>query len=101
MQRTLARKLLFGGAFHLGIDASRRLVRGGTERNDFRVLEAKSERLPNGDQRLDQVGDLRLAVRRSRRDAKALGSFGDGRIVDRLDVDCVPLQQELACRLAL
>ena len=36
----------------------------------------------------------------SRGDAQTLGSDRDGRIVDRLDVDAVPVQQEVACRLA-
>jgi len=53
------------------------------------------------DQRFDQVGDLRLAVRRRRRDAQALGPLSHGGIVDRLNVDCVPLEQELARRPAL
>jgi hypothetical protein len=37
---------------------------------------------------------------RSRGDAQTLGSDREDRIVDRLDVDAAPVQQEIACRLA-
>jgi hypothetical protein len=43
---------------------------------------------------------MRFIVTRSRGDAETLGSDRDSRIVDRLDVDAVPVQQEVACRLA-
>jgi hypothetical protein len=46
------------------------------------------------------MGDMRFVAARSRGDAQTLGSDRNGRMVDRLDVGAVPVQQEIACRLA-
>jgi hypothetical protein len=46
------------------------------------------------------MGDMRFVVAWSRGDAQTLGSDRNCRMVDRLDVDAVPIQQEIACRLA-
>src|ERR1700749_4067406 len=40
------------------------------------------------------------AVIGRRRDPQALGSFGNGRVIDRLDVDAVLFEQEVAGLLA-
>ena len=63
-------------------------------------LERKLQRFPDVDEGLDQIGDVRFAVTRRRSDAQALRSDRDRRIVDRLNVDVVPAQQQIARRLA-
>ena len=40
----------------------RRLLGGGAQRHDSRLLEGQAERLPHVDQRLDEIGDLGLAM---------------------------------------
>ena len=60
---------------------------GADERNDARLRKREAERFPHVDQRLDQARDLRLAMGGGRRHAQPFGPLGDGRIVDRLDVD--------------
>ena len=44
--------------------------------------------------------DLRFAMGRGRSYPQPLGPLGDGRIVDRLDIDRVPLKQHFAGRAA-
>ena len=71
MRRRLARTpasrqaAAYSAAFFIsGIDALRRLLgAAGAQRDDLRLFEGEAQRLPDVDQRLDQVGDLRLAVR--------------------------------------
>ena len=58
------------------------------------------QRLPDVDQRLDQAATCASLWRRRRGDAQALCPLGDGRIVDRLDVDRVALEQQFARRAA-
>ena len=43
---------------------------------------------------------IAVVVQRRGRDAQALGAARHGRVVDRLDVDAVPLEQQVARRLA-
>src|SRR3954468_3149027 len=64
------------------------------------VLEWQIQSQPDVDQCLGEVIDQGMVVERCRRNAKALGSPGDGRKVDRLDVDTVLAQQEVGGRLA-
>ena len=45
--------------------------------------------------------DVGVGVQRRRRDAQALGALGDRRIVDRLHVDAVAVEQDVADPLAL
>ena len=40
-------------------------------------------------------------MRRGRGNPQSLGAPGNGRIIDRLDVNPVPVEQEIACLLAL
>src|SRR6202042_2136258 len=96
------KRSLFRRPFHLRIDAMGVLARIGAEQWDHaRLLELEAERLPHVDQGLDQVGDLSFAVGRRRGHAQALSPPGDSRIVDRLNVDRMPLEQEFARRAAL
>ena len=94
--------LLFRRALHFRIDAMGVLARiGAEERDHARFLEGEAERLPDVDQSLDQIGDLGFGMGRRRGHAQPLRPPGDGRIVDRLNVDRMPLEQEFARRAAL
>src|ERR1700752_4598342 len=93
---------LFRRPFHLRIDAMGILARIGAEQRDHaRLIELEAERLPHVDQGLDQISDLGLAMGGRWGYAQTLGSPRDSRIVDRLNVDCMPLKQEFARRAAL
>jgi hypothetical protein len=56
---------------------------------------------PDIDQRLGERVDHRVIMVGRRRDAQPLGATWDGRIVDRLDIDAVLGEQEIARFLAL
>ena len=60
--------------------------------------EAQAERPPGLDERLREGLDQGVGVERARRDAQALRAARHGRIVDRLDVDAVPVEQPVATR---
>ena len=66
-----------------------------------RCLQRQAELLPDLDQGLGQRVDQPVVVIRRRRDAQPLGALRHGRIVDRLDVDAVLGEQQVARRLAL
>src|SRR2546421_12706983 len=64
------------------------------------LLERQIEPLPDVDQRLGEGTDHAVVMARGRSDAQPLGPLGDGRIVDRLDIDAVFGQQKIARSLA-
>src|SRR6266478_2269456 len=65
------------------------------------VLARQVEPLPDIDQRLgERVGHAGVVIWRGR-DAQPLHAARHGRVVDRLDVDSMLGEQEIACRLAV
>src|SRR5262252_9081348 len=67
-----------------------------------RVLAARElEAVPHVEQRFRQAIDQRVVVIGRRRDAQPLGALWHGRVVDRLNVDAVLLEQEVGRLLAL
>src|SRR5215207_7160283 len=65
------------------------------------VLARQVEPLPDIDQRPGERGGHAVVVMWRRRDAQPLHATRHGRVVDRLDVDSMFSEQEVACRLAL
>ncbi len=76
----------------------------GVERfcGELRVVDAarQIERFPDLDQRVAQGFDHHVGMERRRGDAQPLGALGHGRVVDRLDVDIVPVHQHVGGCLA-
>ena len=66
---------------------------------DMRMTR-KSELIPNIDQGLGEAIDQRIVMKRRRRDPQPLQATRYRRIIDRLDIDAVFRQQEIACHLA-
>jgi len=64
------------------------------------VLARQVKALPDIDQRLGERFDQAVVVIGRRRDAQALHAARHGRIIDRLDVDAVLVEQKVAHRLA-
>src|SRR6266403_3612893 len=62
--------------------------------------ERKTELLPHRNHGVSQLSDQSNVMRRGRGDPQSLGAPGNRRIIDRLDVDPVPVEQEIACLLA-
>ena len=65
------------------------------------VVPRQAEPIPHVDQRRGELIDHVVLVAGRGRDAQPLGSLRHGRIVDRLDIDAVLAQQQVARRLAL
>mgnify|MGYP003347113042 CR=1 FL=1 len=66
-----------------------------------RLNKVDAKRMPYIDHRLDESGDVLLRMTRRRRDAQAFRALGDCRIIDRLDVDVMTRQQQIARRLEI
>jgi hypothetical protein len=62
--------------------------------------EREIEFLPNRNQGVSQLLDQPKVVRRGGGNPQSLGTSGNRRIIDRLDVDPVPLKQNIARLLA-
>ena len=65
-----------------------------------RTGKGQAERLPGLGERLDQFIDQPVVVERCRGDPQPLRAARHGRVVDRLDVDAVDIQQPVARGLA-
>src|SRR5262249_28636287 len=63
-------------------------------------VQRQAELFPHVHQCLGELVDQPIVVIGRGRDAQPLSAFGNGRIVDRLDVDPMPLEQEIARLLA-
>src|SRR4051794_28742486 len=63
-------------------------------------LQRQTEAFPNLQQGLGQMVDQRVLVVGRGRDSEPLGAFGHRRVVDRLDVDAVLFEQDIAGLLA-
>src|SRR5579883_3579840 len=78
-----------------------RVLALATEGDDVRILlERQVEALPDVDERLDEMGDMRIRMERRRRDAQPLAAALDRRIIDRLDINPVAIEQPIARQLA-
>ena len=64
-------------------------------------MERQAKLLPDIDQRFRKGVDQRVVMIGRWRDAQPLGAAVNGRIVDRLDIDAVLFEQQIARRLAL
>src|SRR5262245_13210643 len=69
-------------------------------RRECGPVQRKPELFPHSDHRLGEFVDQRVVMMGRGSDAQPLAALGDRRIVDRLDVDRMPLEQEIACVLA-
>src|SRR5258708_3654380 len=78
-----------------GRDRLRKLLAGLTVYSERQV-----EFLPNRSQGVSQLLDQPNVVRRGGGNPQSLGASGNRRIIDRLDVDPVPLKQNIARLLA-
>ena len=64
-------------------------------------LSRQAQPIPDVRQCLGEMVDHRVVVAGRRRDAQPLGAAGHGRVVDRLDIDAVLVEQQVARRLAV
>src|SRR6185437_2535337 len=64
------------------------------------LAKRQTEALPDLQQGFGELIDQAVVVIGRRRDPQPLGALGDGRIIDRLDVDAVLFQQDVAGPLA-
>jgi hypothetical protein len=70
-------------------------------RSERVVSQRQSKTSPDINQRFSERVDQRVVMVGRRRDAQPPGSTRDGRIIDRLDIDAVLAEQEIARFLAL
>jgi hypothetical protein len=74
--------------------------RGELFRGERVPVEGQAQLVPHIHQCFGEFADEPVVVMGRGRDPQPLETLGDGRIVDRLDVDCVLFKQEVARSLA-